>query len=116
MKDKLENLTNYSYAEFKKFFFKELNKHAPLKKKILRHINNAFMTKELRKEITLRSKLKNNSNKERNHINAFMTKELRKEIMLRSKLKNNKERNHINWCDSNRQRNRCLIIFCKTKT
>ena len=43
-----------SYAEFKKVFLKELNKHVPLKKKILRHNNNALITKELRKEIILR--------------------------------------------------------------
>ena len=88
MKDKLENLTNYSYAEFEKVFLKELHKHAPLKKKILRHNNNAFMTKKLQKEIILRSKLKS---------------------------KFNKERNQINWCNSNRQRNRCLSILSKTK-
>ena len=46
-----------------------------------------------------------------------MTKELRKEIMLRSKLKNkfNKERNHINWCYYKCQRNHCLRILRKTK-
>ena len=46
-----------------------------------------------------------------------MTKELRKEIMLRSKLENkfNKERNHINWCNYKRQRNHCLSILRKTK-
>ena len=38
LKDKLENLTNHNYADFGKVFLKELNKHAPLKKKILRHI------------------------------------------------------------------------------
>ena len=48
LKNNLENLTNHSYAEFEKVFVKELNKHAPLKKKVLRH-NDAFMTKELRK-------------------------------------------------------------------
>ena len=37
--------------------------------------------------------------------------------MLRSKLENelNKERNHINWCNYKRQRNRCLSILRKTK-
>ena len=60
LKDKLENLADHSYAEFEKVFLKELNKHAPLKKKILRHIDNAFMTKELRKEIMLRSNSKIN--------------------------------------------------------
>ena len=46
-----------------------------------------------------------------------MTKELRKEIMLRSKLKNkfNKKGNHINWCNYKRQSNRCLTILRKTK-
>ena len=88
MKDKLEKLRNHSYAEFEKVFLKELNKHAPLKKNVLRHNNNAFMTKELRKEIKLRSKLKN---------------------------KFDKERNHINWCNYNRHRNHCLSILRKTK-
>ena len=69
LKDILEKLTNHFYAEFEKVFLKELNKHAPQKKKILRQDNNAFMTKELRKEMMLRSKLNNKFNKERNHIN-----------------------------------------------
>ena len=64
-KYKLENLTNHSYAEFEKVFSKELNKHAPLKKKILRHDNNAFMTKALWKEIILGSKPKNKFNKKK---------------------------------------------------
>ena len=51
LKDKLENLTNHPYAEFEKVFLKELNKHAPLKKKILRQNNNSFMTKELQKKL-----------------------------------------------------------------
>ena len=88
LKDKLENLANHSYADFEKVFLKELNKHTPLKKKILRHNNNAFMTRELRKEIMLRSKIKN---------------------------KFNKERNHINWCNYKRRCNRCLSILRKTK-
>ena len=88
LKDNLENLTNHSYAKSEKVFLKELNKHAPLKKKILRHNNNAFKKKELRKEILLLSKLKN---------------------------KFNKERNHINWWNYKRQRNRCLSILLRTK-
>ena len=88
MKDKLENLTNLSYAESAKVFLKELNKHVPLKKKILRHNNNAFMAEELQREIMLRSKLKD---------------------------KFNKERYHISWCNYKRQRNRCLSILRKAK-
>ena len=88
MKDKLENLTKHSYAEFEKVFLKELYKRTPLKKMILRDNNNAFMTKELPNEITLRSKLKN---------------------------KFNKERNHIKWCNYKHQRNHCLSILRETK-
>ena len=88
MKDKVEKLTNHSYAKFEKVFLTELNKHAPLRKNALRHNNNAFVTKELRKEIMLPSKLKN---------------------------KFNKERNHVNWCNYKRQRNYCLSILRKTK-
>ena len=36
-----------------------LNKHAPIKKKIMRFNNNPFMSKALRKAIMHRSKLKN---------------------------------------------------------
>ena len=88
MKDKLENLTSHSYAEFEKVFLLELNKHAPLKKKVLRHNNKAFMTKELQKEAMLQSKLKN---------------------------KFHKRRNHINWCNYKRQRNHRLSVLHKTK-
>ena len=50
LKNKLKNLSSHSYSESEKVFLNELNRHAPLKKKILRHNNNAFMTKELRKK------------------------------------------------------------------
>ena len=45
-----QNLTNFSgttYDDFEVTCLSLLNKHAPLKKKILRHINGSFMTKEL---------------------------------------------------------------------
>ena len=43
-----------------------LNEHGPLKKETLRHNNECFLTKELRKEIMKRSKLKNLFNKNKN--------------------------------------------------
>ena len=51
------------YGDFEAVFLKELNKHAPLKKKLLRHNINSFMTKNLRKQIMVRSKLRNNYKK-----------------------------------------------------
>ena len=59
-----------------------------LKKKILRHDNNRFMTKELRNKIVLRSKLKN----------IF-----------------NKDRTHFNWQKYKHERNFCLNLLRKTK-
>ena len=50
-------------------FLEILNKVAPVKVKVLRFNNNAFMTKSLRKGIMLRSRLKNNLNKQRSDEN-----------------------------------------------
>ena len=46
-----------------------------------------------------------------------MTKELRKAIMLRSKLKNifNKNKTHFIWQKDKHQRNFCLNLLRKTK-
>ena len=46
-----------------------------------------------------------------------MSKELRKNIMLRSKLKNsfNKDRSYENWCKYKRQRNFCVNLLRITK-
>ena len=46
-----------------------LNTHAPIKTKMIRFNNNVFMTRELRKEIMKRSKLRNKFNRNRNHEN-----------------------------------------------
>ena len=43
------------------------NKHVPLKFKVVRANNNPFMTKDLRKAIMKRSKLKNEFNKKRSY-------------------------------------------------
>ena len=44
LKFELEKVKSERYGEFEAVFLKELNKHAPLKKKLLRHNNNPFMT------------------------------------------------------------------------
>ena len=46
-------------------FIALLNKHPPIKKKIVRFNNNPFMSKALREAIMHRSKLKNIHNKYR---------------------------------------------------
>ena len=51
LNQKLNNLSTTTYNDFEERFFSFLNKHAPLKKKVLRHNNGPFMTSEFRKEI-----------------------------------------------------------------
>ena len=80
-------MSSTAYDDLEEIFLRLLNKHAPLKK-ILRHNNGPFMTKELRKEIMKRSKLKN---------------------------KYNKKRNYENWSLYKKQRNYCVSLLRKTK-
>ena len=69
LKGNLEKVNDNSYKSFESIFLNALNIYAPLKTKMLRFNNSAFMTKKLRKEIMKRLKLKNNFNKNRNHEN-----------------------------------------------
>ena len=52
-----------TYTNFEETFTRILDKHAPRKTKILRGNNQPHLTKDLRKAIMLRSKLKNMANK-----------------------------------------------------
>ena len=55
---------NITYEEFQRIFMGVLNKHAPLKTKIIRANNAPFMNKNMRKLVMNRSRLKNKFNKE----------------------------------------------------
>ena len=74
LNQKRNNLLSATYDDFEETFLSLVNKHAPLKKKILRHNNGPFLTKELRKEIKKRSKLNNKYNKKRNYENWSLYK------------------------------------------
>ena len=66
LKINLDNTKDHNtYSAFEKTFFEILDKQAPLKTKILRCNNNSFMSKKLRENIMLRSKLKNSFKKDR---------------------------------------------------
>ena len=77
LSDKLSRLESNTYSEFEKAFLTVLNKQAPLKTKFIRHNNNPFMTKELRKAIMKRSQLKNTYNKNYNYENRYLYKKQR---------------------------------------
>ena len=51
-----------SYTKWKKDFVKMLNKHAPLKTKVIRENHKSFINKNLRKAIMKRSALKKRAN------------------------------------------------------
>ena len=76
LKIKLENIKSKHYGNFEAVFLKELNKHAPLKKKFWRH--NLFITYYI---IIYYVSLR--------WIYIIITKNLRMQIMVRSKLRNN---------------------------
>ena len=82
LKFKLNSQINLSYSTFQAVFLKILNKIAPVKGKVLRFNNNAFITK------SLRSRLKNNLNK---------------------------QRSDENWNSYKKQRNFCVKILRQTK-
>ena len=70
LKGDLEKVNDNSYKSFENIFLFALIINTPLKTKMLRFNNSAFMTKKLREEVLKRSKLKNNfNNKNRNHEN-----------------------------------------------
>ena len=68
LQESLENHTSCGYSCFQNIFIELLNKHAPIKKKIMRFNNNPFMSKALRKTIMQRSKLKNIYNNHRTRL------------------------------------------------
>lgn len=60
---RLDNISQGNYDSFENTFQAVLNFHAPLKTKFVRGNDKPFMTKELRKAISSRSRLKNVANK-----------------------------------------------------
>ena len=60
------DINNMEYDIFLRTFLKILDKHAPMKKKYLRANHASFMTKEVRKAIMIRSKLRNKFLKDKN--------------------------------------------------
>ena len=71
------NLYNISNDDFITTFMDILNKHAPLKQKYIRANDNPFVTKELRKEHMLRSRLRNKYYKDKTDASALAYKKQR---------------------------------------
>ena len=83
---KAEN--NMNYSTFQNTFIQDLNTHTLVKKKVQGFNNNRFITKQLRKAIMRRSRLKNIYNK---------------------------TRSPENWDNYKKQRNFCVDLLRKTK-
>ena len=82
------DLNNIEYDTFQEIFVSLLNVYAPLKKKYLRANHGSFVTKEFRKAIMLRTRLRN--------------------IYL-------KQRSETTKVAYNQQRNKCVSILKKSK-
>ena len=89
LKSELEKLNDSTYNECETAFCSVLNKHTPIKVKMLRHSNDLLMTKNLRKVIMHRSKFKN----------RFI-----------------KCRTYENWCNYKTQQNHCVKPLTESKT
>ena len=59
------DLSNLNFDTFENIFMGIFDKHVPIKLKYLRANDSPFMNKELRKQVMLRSRLKNKCNKEK---------------------------------------------------
>ena len=59
VKNKLTNNNSLDYVSFEQMFMDTLDKHAPLKKKIVRANHAPYVTKNMRKAIMRRSALEN---------------------------------------------------------
>ena len=59
VKSVIDDNAFYNYGRFQAILCDVLNKHAPIKKKILRANHSPFMTKQLRKMLMNRSRQKN---------------------------------------------------------
>ncbi len=78
--------TNSSYDSLLNIYIKCLDKHAPLKKKMVRGNHSSFMNKELSKAIMKRSALKSKYNKNKNAVNRGNFKRQRNQcVSLRKK-------------------------------
>jgi len=82
---KLCSNLNLSYLDFYTIFTSVLDKHAPLKSKLVRANNRPHVTKSLRKAIMHTSKLKNIANKSGNSADWRKTKKLGCQIKSSSK-------------------------------
>ena len=65
----MKRLENDTYSVFNSAFTNLLNAHVPLKTETLRYNNKTFITKEIRKEIMKKYKLKYLFNKKKNKGN-----------------------------------------------
>ena len=84
LKQNLEQFNQYilTYDDFKHIFMKILDLHAPINESVVRANNQPFVTKQLRKAIMTRSRLKNKYNKNANEENGRLHKKATKFLCI----------------------------------
>ena len=104
-----------SNDDFVSIFMDILNKHAPLKFKYIRANDSPFMTKDLRKAIMLRAKLKNRFYKDRTETSHLAYKKQRN--LCTSLLKKTKREyyGNLNLFRITKNSGKLLNLFSVTK-
>ena len=105
LQNKLDSINNCNYLQFETTFMTMLEKHAPLKKKIVRANNVPYMSKTLRKAIMKRSALENKYYKNNNHKNQNLYKKQNNycsRLYKKEKRKLYSNLNHSNITDNNK--------------
>ena len=100
----------YNLTSFNDIFCTLLDKHAPLKTKILRGNNKAFVTKELRKAIMIRSRLKRIAERNKTPDSIRLFKQQRNYVV---NLNRNIKRKYFSKIDISTNENNSLWKICK---
>ena len=96
----LYSSSDISYNVFQDIFHLLLDKHAPLKARFLRANNKPHLTKNLRKAIMIRSRLKNIANKSKSP-EAMANYRIQRNLV--SKMNKKAKQSFLNKCDPSRQ-------------
>ena len=103
IKVRLQNEVVATYSKFEEVFLEVLNKHAPLKNKIVRANEKPYMTKSLRKAIMRRSALQNKFFRDKSDVSKKAFKKQRnytKRLLKREKKRYFSNLNLNNYTDN----------------
>ena len=97
------DISTYNYTNFEEVFLANLNKHAPIKSKKIRGNDKPYMSQKIRKEIMIRSRLKNKAIKTKLPENYRLYKIQRNKVL--ALIRSEKKLFFSNLCIKSDQKN-----------